>query len=163
MTLPDLRTLLVALADGAVDYVAIGGIAVGLHGAIRTTEDLDIVPDPDPSNLDRLCDVLEAAEATLLLNPARRFGPREAWLLRRGRNLSVSTRYGDLDVVRTLNGVPDYASLMEDAERYELDGVTVHAASPGKLIEMKRIRGSAQDAADIESLRMLADDAPDER
>jgi predicted nucleotidyltransferase len=157
MTLPNLRELLAALAEAGVEYVAIGGIAVGLHGAIRTTEDLDIVPNPHPINIDRLCVLLEAEEATLLLNPRRRFGPREAWLLRRGRNLSVSTRHGDLDVVRTLPGVPSYDSLFEDAERYDLDGITVHAASPEQLIKMKQVRRSIQDAADIESLRLLED------
>lgn len=163
MTLPDLRGLLAALADGEVEYVAIGGIAVGLHGAIRTTEDLDIVPNPDSTNLERLCRVLEAEKATLLLNPVRHFGSREAWLLHRGRNVSVSTRHGDLDIVRTLQGVPNYASLSENAERYELDGITVAAASPEQLIAMKQARGSAQDSADIESLRMLDGDAPSER
>ncbi len=54
MTLPDLRALLRRFADGNVSYVVIGGIALVLHGGIRTTEDLDIVPDPDQANLDRL-------------------------------------------------------------------------------------------------------------
>jgi hypothetical protein len=74
MSLPDLRALFGALSEGGVEFVVIGGIALGLHGSIRTTEDLDIVPNPDPANLDRLCRVMEAEEAVLLLNPARRFG-----------------------------------------------------------------------------------------
>jgi hypothetical protein len=157
MSLPDLRALLAALTDGGVDFVVIGGIALGLHGSIRTTEDLDIVPDPDRANLDRLCRVLEAEEATLLLNPSRRFGAREAWMLQRGRNVSLTTRHGDVDVVRTLPGVPDYATLVQDAERFDLDGLTVATASPSMLMQMKRARGSAQDEADIEALRLLED------
>jgi c-di-GMP-binding flagellar brake protein YcgR len=62
MSLPDLRALLAAFSEGGVDFVVIGGIALALHGSIRTTEDLDIVPDPDPANLDRLCRLLEAEQ-----------------------------------------------------------------------------------------------------
>lgn len=155
MTLPDLRALLATFAERDVQYVVIGGIALVLHGGIRTTEDLDIVPNPDPANLDRLCQALEGMEATLLLNPARRFGPREAHALKQGRNVSLSTRYGELDVVRRLAGVPPYATLAADADRYEVDGVTLLAASRQQLITMKAVRGSAQDQADIETLRLL--------
>jgi len=156
MSLPDLRGLFAALAEAKVEFVVIGGIAVGLHGFLRATEDLDIVPAPDAANLDRLCDVLEAQQATLLLNPSRRFGSREAWMLRRGRNVSITTPHGDLDIVRTLPGVPDYAALTSDAERYDIDGMTVVVASPGKLTEMKRARGNEQDEADIAALRALS-------
>ena len=76
MSLPDLRGLFAVLTEAKVEFVVIGGIAVGLHGFLRATEDLDIVPNPDAGNLDRLCDVLEAQHAMLLLNPARRFGSR---------------------------------------------------------------------------------------
>jgi hypothetical protein len=155
MTLPDLRSLLATFAEGGVEYVVIGGIALGLHGGIRTTEDLDIVPNPDPANLDRLCHVLEAIDASLLLNPARRFGSREAWMMQRGRNVSLTTRHGDLDIVRALPGIPDYTVLAHGAERYDVGGVVVLAASPAQLIAMKLARGSAQDQADVETLRML--------
>ncbi len=43
VTLPDLRGLLLALDEARVEHVVIGGVAVGLHGFIRATEDLDIV------------------------------------------------------------------------------------------------------------------------
>jgi hypothetical protein len=153
----DLRRLFAALIEAKVDFVVIGGIALGLHGFVRATQDLDIVPDPDPANLDRLCRVLEAEHATLLLNPSRRFGSREAWMVRRGRNVSISTPHGDLDVVRTLPGVPEYATLLADAERYDVDGLTITVASHDRLTEMKQARGSAQDAADIEALQVLRD------
>jgi hypothetical protein len=60
MTLPDLRALLGALVQAEVQFVVIGGIALVLQGGMRTTEDLDIVPAPDPANLDRLCNLLQA-------------------------------------------------------------------------------------------------------
>jgi hypothetical protein len=46
--------LLFALSQARVRFVVIGGVAVGVHGFVRATEDLDIVPDPDLENLARL-------------------------------------------------------------------------------------------------------------
>ena len=43
--------LLVALTNAHVDFVVIGGVAVGVHGFLRATQDLDIVPDGTPENL----------------------------------------------------------------------------------------------------------------
>lgn len=44
----DLAHLFGRLRDADVRYVAIGGIAVGVHGYVRMTLDfdIDIVPDP---------------------------------------------------------------------------------------------------------------------
>ena len=50
--------LIAALSDGGVEFVLIGGLAVGAHGFPRATKDVDIVPAPDDGNLDRLANVL---------------------------------------------------------------------------------------------------------
>ena len=50
--------LLLTLTNAQVEFVVIGGIAVGVHGFVRATKDLDIVPDPSPENLERLAHVL---------------------------------------------------------------------------------------------------------
>ena len=42
MTEFDLRSLLGALHDHGVEFVVIGGVAVGAHGFIRGTEDLEV-------------------------------------------------------------------------------------------------------------------------
>lgn len=155
MSLPDLRGLFATLAAARVEFVVIGGVALGIHGLIRATEDLDIVPNPATANLDRLCHMLQVEQATLLLKPSRRFGAREAWMLRRGRNVSLSTRHGDLDIVRNLPGVPDYDTLVAQAQRYSVDDLPIAVASPASLTDMKRARGSTQDQADIDSLGTL--------
>jgi hypothetical protein len=55
--------LLVALTDASVEFVVIGGVAVGVHGFVRATKDLDIVPDPAPENLTRLANLLARINA----------------------------------------------------------------------------------------------------
>lgn len=58
------REIFGALERHEVDYVAVGGIALIAHGAIRATLDLDLMPDPSPRNLSRLAVALADLEAT---------------------------------------------------------------------------------------------------
>ena len=48
---------------------------------------------------------------------------RDAGVIRRGGNVTASTRLGALDVVQRAQGVPSYAQLAEDAVESELLGV----------------------------------------
>jgi hypothetical protein len=64
--------LIAALVDGGVEYVLIGGLAVGAHGFPRATKDLDIVPAPDETNLRRLAGVLRELDARHFGRGARR-------------------------------------------------------------------------------------------
>jgi hypothetical protein len=62
----DAERILRALAEHGVDYVLIGGLAVQTHGHVRTTNDADLIPAPDPANLKRLAAALRALDARVL-------------------------------------------------------------------------------------------------
>jgi hypothetical protein len=47
-----------ALNAARVEYVIVGGLAVGAHGVVRATRDVDVVPAPDRPNMDRLAECL---------------------------------------------------------------------------------------------------------
>jgi hypothetical protein len=51
---PDLVGLIHVLSAGGVQYIIVGGIAAGVHGALRPTLDLDVVYARDPVNVARL-------------------------------------------------------------------------------------------------------------
>jgi hypothetical protein len=55
--------LIAALAEAGIDYVLIGVLAVAAHGYPRATKDIDIVPAPDPANLERLASLPRALGA----------------------------------------------------------------------------------------------------
>lgn len=59
----DIQKILEELVKGEVEFLIIGGVAVGYHGHIRATKDLDVVPAPDSENLGRLARVLQDLEA----------------------------------------------------------------------------------------------------
>jgi hypothetical protein len=149
----DLRALLELLQERDVRFVVIGGVAVAAHGYVRGTEDLDLVPDPDPANLERLTAALDELESTLPTVKGRRFDPTaDAGVIRRGGNVTADTRFGGLDVVQRARGVPAYTQLDEDAVESDLLGIPVRVCSLARLREMKEAQGRTQDKADLENL-----------
>jgi len=46
--------LLAILVQSEIRFMLVGGLAVSLNGFVRTTEDMDILVDADPDNLERL-------------------------------------------------------------------------------------------------------------
>ena len=153
----DLRGLLRRLHEHDVDYVLFGALAMVFYGYVRNTEDLDIAIDPEPDNLDRVTEWLQSIDAMLKLNPSRPFGARERWGMQKGSNATVVTSLGQVDVVQQLPGMPEWPQLIAEAELYEIEGMRVRVMNRRTLIELKRLRGSNQDLADIEAIELLAD------
>lgn len=153
MTEFDLRSLLGALEGHGVEFIVIGGVAVGAHGFIRGTEDLDVVPNPDPDNLKRLAETLDELESTLPTAGDRNFDPDgDFGVIRRGGNVTAMTVFGGLDVVQRARGVPSYSQLSDDAVESELLGIPVRVCSLARLREMKRAQDRTQDRLDLENL-----------
>jgi len=149
----DLRSLLETLHQHGVSFVVIGGVAVGAHGFVRGTEDLDVVPDPDPDNLERLTVALEALEATLPTAGGRQFDPSsDAGVIQRGGNVTATTRFGALDVVQLAQGVPSYSQLNEDAIESDMLGIPVRICSLARLRQMKQAQNRTRDQLDLENL-----------
>ncbi len=149
----DLRSLLGALHQHDVRFVVIGGVAVGAHGFVRGTEDLDLVPDPDPENLKRLTTALGDLESSLPTVGGRQFDPAtDAGVIRRGGNVTATTKFGALDVVQRAQGVPSYSQLVEDSVKSDLLGIPVHVCSLARLREMKQAQSRTQDLLDLENL-----------
>jgi hypothetical protein len=155
--LVDAREMLRGLHEQQVEFVLFGAVAMLFYGYVRTTEDLDIVVAPDHDNLDRVAEWLISIDAVLKLNPNRRFGPRERWGMQKGANATVLTSLGQVDVVQRLPGLPDWSTLVEEAEVYEIEGQTVQVMNRATWAELKRRRGSHQDPADIEAIERLAE------
>jgi hypothetical protein len=149
----DLRSLLEALNADGVRFVVIGGVAVGAHGYVRGTEDLDLVPDPDPENLRHLTESLTKLESTLPTVAERPFdAATDAGVIRRGGNVTAMTRFGGLDIIQRAHGVPSYSQLISDAVESDLLGIPVLVCSLARLREMKLTQNREQDRADLANL-----------
>ncbi len=155
MTPPDIPGVLKALAEGGVRYVLIGGVAVAAHGPVRATEDVDLVPDPEEENLRLLGNTLARMDAHLPGGPAEPFGPQLRAALAQGRNLTLDSVHGGVDVVQRMPGMPSFEDLDAEATEMELLGAPVKVCSRRHLRAMKLARGSHRDLADVEDLDAL--------
>jgi hypothetical protein len=142
----DAATLLRVLAAHRVNYVVIGGLAVQAHGHPRTTQDLDLVPEPTPDNRARLL----AALLELGARPVGARAPAKFSIPETGV-LELDTDAGGVDIHAAPPGATPYTELRKRAMVIELD-VPVAVAGLDDLIAMKRASGRPIDRSDIVAL-----------
>src|SRR5450759_791890 len=92
----DAERIFAVLSAHGVDYVVVGGVAVQVHGHVRMTNDLDLIPAPDRANLRRLTGALRDLEARVL-NPGSENLEIDASMLPRATLWQLSTKLGDID------------------------------------------------------------------
>ena len=153
--------LLRALVAHDVEFVVIGGFALGFHGAARATKDIDIVPAPDEQNLTRLWQALDKLEAEP--QGLEDFRPEEMpveWsldgLIAGGGKWILHTRFGRLDVMQAVDPFDSYAQLRANAVEEDVEevGGRLVVAGLDDLVAMKELAGRDQDLIDITRLRM---------
>jgi predicted nucleotidyltransferase len=153
----DIRGLLQELAREGVDFLIIGGVAVGYHGHVRATKDVDVVPSPDSTNLERLARVLGRLEATV--EGAEEFeagelpDPLDPEVLSKGGNWVLSTRLGRIDVMQWIGDHPLWEKLSPAAIEDEIGGLTIKVVSYDDLVALKELAGRPEDLTDLQRLR----------
>lgn len=140
--------LLRALEQQQVDYVLIGGVAINLHGIVRTTEDIDLFVRPEAENIARLQqalrslwddpDIAEITAAELVGEyPTIRYGPPgEDFVVDILARLGTAFRFEDIE-----------------ATTVQYAGIQVRIATPAMLYRMTRDTLRLLDRADAAALR----------
>ncbi|MGH3262863.1 MAG: nucleotidyl transferase AbiEii/AbiGii toxin family protein, partial [Trebonia sp.] len=145
-----------------VRFVIIGGFAVSLHGYVRATKDIDIVPAPDAENMSRLWDALHELDARPAelgeFAPGELPAPFSQGLVEGGGNRIVYTRLGRIDLVlhvEDADGEVPYDELRAaaDSEEFEEVNGVLWFASAEHLIAMKLHAGRDEDLRDVTALR----------
>jgi hypothetical protein len=132
----------------ALEYVLIGAAAMGFHGLVRATEDLDLLIRATPENVERLKRAFRAAyddprvdeiKAEDLLGdyPAVRYYPPSGDLY-----FDVMTRLGEVGSYETVDG-----------ETRSVEDVRVRVATPAALFRLKKGTVRPLDRSDAEALR----------
>lgn len=167
------EALLRALREGGVRFVLIGGAAIESHGQPYATQDIDVTPDHEQENLQRLADVLNRLGCHLEIDPDRPDAAIElpsgyftASTLRRGTIWNLRTAHGKLDLTLEPAGFPGgYTQLARDARqlRVSLTRIEVEVASLADVEHSKRVANREKDRDYLENVARL--DAPrrDER
>lgn len=140
----DFKEFLELLNSEKIEYLLVGGYAVGVYGYPRATGDMDIWVASNPTNADHLVRVLE------------KFGfskgsvSRETFL-RADRVLQMGVPPVRIDL---LTGVPGltFESCYPNRETIDVDGVSVSVIALSDLKRNKQASGRPKDQADLENL-----------
>jgi hypothetical protein len=147
----DAERIFATLDAHEVEYVVVGGIAVQVHGHVRMTNDLDLIPSPTPQNLERLADALLELDAAVL-NPGSEHLQIGARMLPQATLWEFATSHGDIDVLRDAPGAAPFPQLSERALVISLGDHSIRIAGRDDLIKMKRATGRPVDLTDIAAL-----------
>lgn len=148
----DLESMLRVLGEEGVEYAIIGGNAAVIHGAMRATFDLDIVPALTEENGARLAKALVRLDAKIDGVDAADLGldPTDPRQITNGANWTLMTAFGRLDVMSAADGVPPWNQLQPAAVALDMGfGRPTLVVSREHLISMKRIAGRRKDIEDI--------------
>jgi hypothetical protein len=145
----ELLRVLRAFQDQNLEYVLIGATAMGFHGLIRATEDVDLMIRPTSENVERLRKALQEiysddpsiqdirTEDLLGDYPAVRYYPANGDLF-----FDILTRLGDAASYETI-----------ESEIIEVEGVSIQTATPQALYRLKKDTVRPIDRQDAAMLR----------
>ncbi len=152
------------LVEHGVKFLVIGGIAARLRGAPFLTQDIDVTPSSDRENLERLADALKELEARLrtATEPDGVSFPFDTGLLESVTVWTLTTKFGDLDLVMAPAGTAGYRDLIRDADelRVAVDPeLIVNVASLADVIRTKEAAGREKDRATLPLLRRTLEES----
>ncbi|MEP6476485.1 MAG: hypothetical protein ABJC60_04355 [Actinomycetota bacterium] len=152
--------ILEVLAAHGVRAVLIGGFAAVIHGSPYVTTDVDVVPDLDQANMERLSSALRVLHARVWAasepeglpfdHTAVSMAGVDIW--------NLVTDAGRLDITFVPAGTSGYDDLARDALHLRILGAEVDVASLADVIRSKEAAGREKDRLVLPVLRRLLDE-----
>ena len=139
--------LITRLADAGVEFIVVGGVAAALHGAARSTRDLDVVYRRSPENIGRIVHALQPQD------PYPRGAPPGlpfVWDQRTvagGLNFTLITDEGAIDLLGEITGGGAFEQLLP---------FTMNVTIGGRSCLCQRAAGRPRDydaIAELEAIR----------
>lgn len=153
--------VIAALNAAKVRYLVVGGVAVVLHGHLRTTADLDLVVELAPENARRAIAALRAlgfvprapVAAEAFADPEE----RRTWIAEKGLTVFslASAALKGLEVDLFVEEPFEFDAAWRRAVRVPLDHEIATVASIEDLVALKRASGRPVDLEDVEALERL--------
>lgn len=154
----DAERILAVLERHRVNYVVVGGFAAELHGSVRKTVDVDVVPETTRENLVRLSRALSELRARVRTEsePDGLAFDTSAESLAGVRMLNMVTPHGEVDLAFQPSGTDGYPDLERAAVLMVVGAVEVRIASLADVIRSKTAAGRGKDFAALPELHRLA-------
>ena len=143
-----------------VKYVLVGGIAVNLLGAMRSTADLDILVEMSDENLKKIVEILRSQgyRAKQPIDPMKIADrkTRDEWIEKKhmkALNFYKKDELKEVDIV--IESPVSFEEAKKSALRIKVDDLTLPVISMDNLIKMKKKTGRAVDDLDIKELTKI--------
>jgi predicted nucleotidyltransferase len=141
---PDFKDFLKLLKEHKVQYLLIGGYAVGYHGYPRATADMDIWIAMQPDNAEKIVSVLQEFGFDVPELSAELF-------LKEKQIVRMGVPPVRLELTTSISGV-EFDECYQERVIDILDGVEVNLISLKHLKANKRASGRYKDLNDLENL-----------
>ena len=139
--------MLIALREGEAIFLIVGAYAVAVHGAPRSTGDIDIWVRPDPENAARVWKALVYFGA-----PVEAMGLTPADLSRPGTVYQIGQPPRRIDIITQISGV-DFDDAWQSRVLETVDGLELPFLGREELLRNKLAAARTKDLADVELLR----------
>ena len=143
----DYRDILQIFIEEKVQFLLIGGYAVGAYGYVRATKDLDLWVLANPEN------------AQLIIKSLVRFGaPMNNISVddfsKEGIIFQIGVEPIRIDISTSIEGIT-FESAYPNAKTIVVDGLHIPVLSIEDLIKSKKASGRHRDLADVEALEKI--------
>jgi len=141
----DFREFIKLLIENKVEYLVVGGYAVGIHGYPRYTGDLDIWLNPTPENADKI------------LMAVNQFGFSSFRLskedfIKPGNVIQLGYPPLRIDLLTEIDGVT-FDDCFANKKEVLMEELIVNFIGYNDLIKNKKFTGRPRDIDDIENLK----------
>ena len=150
-----------ALVEEKVEFVVLGGFAAIIRGSSLPTQDIDVIPSRERSNLDRLGRALTQMNAKIRISgepvPTKIDG---GFLANMPHMLNLVTDFGEMGLTFTPAGrAGDFEGWRRGATAEEIEqGLVVLVASLDDIIDSKRAANRPKDQMALPYLESLRDE-----
>jgi hypothetical protein len=158
-----IERVLRALGEANVEYLVVGGVAVVLHGHLRTTADLDLVIRLERDNVRRAMEQLTRLglrpRAPVPVESFADPEQRDSWVETKGMQVFSlwDPQDSTFDVDIFVREPFDFEAAYHRRVSVPLGATTASVVSLDDLLALKRESGRSQDLADIEALEALSE------
>lgn len=142
----DFRDCIEILNAHKVVFILVGGFAVGWHGVVRATGDIDFLYEQSPKNVKRLCAALEEFGAPTQLIDAE-------FLLSPEAVTQIGNEPLRIDLLASISGVR-FEKARAGAVRTDIGGQRLLILGLDELRANKRATGRAKDKEDLRRLTL---------
>jgi predicted nucleotidyltransferase len=162
MKVSSFEALATVLQNAGVRYLVAGGLAVGAHGHLRFTKDVDLVIELVPDNIERAFAALTSLgyrpSVPVSMQQFATVSVRESWV--RDKGMQVLQFWSDAHRETSVDVFVSEPFVFEEEYGRALvkplhDTLPIRFVSLETLIDMKQKAGRPEDLTDIQQLRIL--------